>query len=234
MLIVLLVAAGAFGVVALARGGKRSEWTALLQEAAGRLSGRASPPELRALVEGTTINVKVDPASRAVASAKLEDGSERLRIFVGWDITAIPEGLSHFPEITMPVAYTFAGTVATRANEPSAAERFVERAARELIDLRHTTRATSLALTVRGGHIELALTGVEKSASALEQLARTTVSLAHKLSLAERSAPALPAERRCPACMDTGGDDWTACEKCNAWYHRACFLKAGCVAPSCT
>jgi hypothetical protein len=234
LIIAFLVAAGVAGVVVFSRRGA-SNWNALIGEAAARLSGRASPPELRALVEGTTINVKIAGPNRAVGHAKLEDGSELIRIFIGWDVAAIPQGLEHFPEINLPVAYTFAGTMTTRANDKQVAERFLERGARDLIDLRDSTHSESLALTVRGGHIEIALTGLDQSADSLEKLARTTVALGRRLSFEERSAPALPAERRCVACMDVGGDDWVNCEKCNAAYHRACFAKAGgCVAPGCT
>jgi hypothetical protein len=236
LVIILVLALGGAGFVALSRGSGTSKWKALLEEAAKRLGGRASPPELRALVDGLTINTKIAAGERAVASTKLEEGTERLRIFVGWDVPAIPEGLAHFPEITLPVAYTFAGAMTTRANEREIADRFLERAARELIELRASTHASTLAVTVRGGHLEIALTGIERTAEAIETLTRTTAALAKRLRFEERSAPALPAERRCVACMDTGGDEaeWTACGKCGAWYHRACYAKGGgCIVPGC-
>lgn len=240
-LLILLTFLGAGGVVwaVVKKRAPVSPWKTLVAEAAPQLGGRASAgaaldaPELRVELDGVTVTMKLGIRDQAIATAKLEDGTERLRIFIGWDVKEIPEGLSHFPEIALPVSYTFAGELTTRANERELAERFLERAARELIDLRSGTGARALAVTVRGGHIEVALTGMSQSTGAIEVFAKTTVALRHRLNTAERSLPALPAERRCTACMDRGGDDWVACAKCKANYHRLCFTKAGCAVPGC-
>lgn len=232
LIILTLVVAGVVGVVALSprRGNRRLAF----DDAAKRLSARASGNELRSEIDGFTVNVRVEDR-RITAHARLEEGTETLRIFIGWDVPAVPDGLAHFPEIALPVAYTFAGTMTTRASERELADRFLERAAASLIELRTSTGAASLAVTVRGGHVELALAQTKETAEAIEQIARTTAALARRLALSERSLPALPAERRCAACVDTGGDEWTSCPKCGANYHVACFAKGGgCVAPGCT
>jgi hypothetical protein len=241
-LLVLLTFVGAGAVVwaVVKKRAPASLWKGLVAEAAPLIGGRPSAgaaldaPELRAEIDGTTVNMKFGIRDQSVATAKIEEGSERLRIYIGWDVPAIPEGLSHFPEIALPVSYTFAGEMTTRANERETAERFLERAARDLIDLRSGTGARALSLTVRGGHLELALSGMSQSTGAIETLANTTAVLVKRLSGSERSLPALPAERRCTACMDRGGEEWVTCAKCRAAYHRACFMKgAGCVVPNC-
>src|SRR6185295_11762513 len=104
------------------RGNKRLA----IDDAAKRLSARASGNELRSEIDGFTVNTRVED-QRITAHARLEEGSEALRIFVGWDVAVVPEGLAHFPEIALPVAYTFAGTMTTRANERELADRFLEK-----------------------------------------------------------------------------------------------------------
>jgi hypothetical protein len=231
----ILLGVAATGVAAFAvvlRRKKSVDWRSLAAATAPQLAARASTTEVRAELDGVTVNVRLgDPAT---ATAKLEEGAEKLRIFVGWDVPEIPQGLEHFPKITLPVAYTFAGEMTTAASDRDVADRFLERGAQDLIDLKNNTGGRTLALIVRGGHIEVTVAGLSPTPEAVADLAKGTAKLASRLSLSERSAPALPAERRCAACMDRGGEDWTNCTKCGAAYHRACWLKAaGCVIPGC-
>jgi hypothetical protein len=240
VVLIALVAAGFVARSVIVKSRAKRELGSAVGEAAKRLSARASlgtdAPELRVELEGFTVTAKLSARGTATASTRLEEGAETLRIFVGWDVARAPDGLAHFPEIALPVAYTFTGNVLTRANERELAERILERIARTLIDLRDTARAKTLSLIVRGGHLELELTGIAEDAEVIEALAKATAAIAGKLTAGERSQPALPAERRCAACVDRGkeGEVWAKCAKCGGQYHHACFMKAGgCVIPGC-
>jgi hypothetical protein len=255
--LLLLVAAGSAAAYVLANRGKNNaEWRPVLEEAARSLEGRTSfggmfdEPELRAEQDGRTVTVRLKnlqrpPAHRiAVADLVLDPGAPSARIYLGWGVTRLPPDLHYIPEVGSEGWSEMQGNLQIRADDVELARSFVDAAARDLVDLRRSMRATAIEVLVRSGTLKLAVHGPTPSAPAVRELVGLSLALARLLAGQKSSAETAPtapmtpaaATPRCALCGSEAklGDEWLACKRCRSPYHRACWITAtGCVTEGC-
>ncbi|MCK6548140.1 hypothetical protein L6R52_19975 [Myxococcota bacterium] len=257
LLVAVAVAGGAWAWALSRRAKAHGRWKLVLGEVATKLGGRASPgsmfdaPELRAELEGTTVTLKLQdvhlgPKGVARADANIGGVDERLRMYVGWDAPATPEGLAHFPEVIAARGVIVEGKLDVRGSDAEVTRRFAELAAAELVELRALTGGRALEVIVRGGYLELRALGAEASAAMVEHLARSAARLVLMIRVAA-SKDALPAGKvplalgagarvTCELCTDykRDGEAWIRCETCGAPYHFKCWAQSGaCVVAGC-
>jgi hypothetical protein len=186
--IVVAAAGGAVGWSMFKKSRAHTRWRAVLEEAAKKLDGRASPatmfdaPELRATVKDVLVTVKLqsihDPKNGvAIAEAKLPDAAERLRIYVGWDVKKVPPGLEHVPEVEYPRASGLDGKLLVRASDRSIADRFTDAAVIDLVDIRREALAKAIEVIARGGYIHVIAHGLSESAFMVERMVGVTANL---------------------------------------------------------
>lgn len=254
--------AGAWAFLLMKRSRAHNRWKGLLEEAATKLGGRASPatmfdaPELRATLEDVTVTLKLRDIHKpesgvASAEARLAGLDERLRIYLGWDVAAAPPGLEHVPELDYGGAAFVEGKVVLRGSDAVIAKRFVELAAIDLVDLRREANARALEVICRGGYLDLRAHGMTESPHMVERLAIVSARLVRlaleaatgrKLGPGASPSPAAPSpaapagDARCPLCMGAqkAGETWVACSRCGSPYHQNCWQQAtGCLVEGC-
>src|SRR5207248_8246125 len=134
-------------------------------------------PELRLSVGGIDVLLKlrgIENPERGVAIVEAplpsspNAASDMLRLYVGWDVSSVPRGLEHIPEIPFP-RVGLDGRLVVRASDAAIASRFVERATPGLLDIRREARARAMEVLCRGGTLQLAVHGIRDSASGLER-----------------------------------------------------------------
>lgn len=256
MLEILAVAAGAAALGGggltwslVRRGRAHARWKAVLDQVAGELGGRASPgsmfdaPELRAEVDGITVTLKLRNIHKsaakgsALAESKLPERAGSVRLFFGWDVAAAPPGLEHVPDVESLRTGRVEGAVIAKADDAAVAERFMERAMIDLIDVRREANAHALEVISRGGYLTLSLHGIQETAHMLERIVIVSARLAEMmgqiasgtlLEAGESAAPEATSSAVCTVCEAaySAGEHWVACARCAAPYHRACFEQA--------
>lgn len=182
-----LATAGGFALGYVRRGRSHRRWQGALTEAAALLPGartsagtRYDGPELRVEQDGLTITVAVrgaqDPErGEAVARVPLPGGTVT-RLFIGWDEMELPSDWAHVPEVGIEArgeAHVFA-----RSEEGALAQRVFDGARLDLIDVRREAEAHGVALSARGGYLELRFHGLRVSGHLLERLAKAAARVA--------------------------------------------------------
>lgn len=185
---VLVVFGGGLGLGYLRRGRSHDRWKHALDEAASRLPGaRVSPgsrfdgPELRVEQDGHTVSVFVrgaDDASRGVALAKARlDPAPASRLWFGWDDIEAPSDWSHIDEVGVNTT-RIGQRIVVRSDDVAFAQRFVDGAHLDLVDVRREARAHGVSAALRGGYLELRFEGIVVSSHLLERLVIATARLA--------------------------------------------------------
>lgn len=195
---VILLAGGAVAALSVGiavahrikKGAALARWRMLLDEVAGTMGGRVSAPgpheapQLRAEVAGRTVTLTLarfaaDPARiRAEAQVALPDRDDLMRLYVGWDAVDPPPDFAHVPTRIVTVPPGLDGRIQVHADEATVAERFVDRCAADLLDVRRETEARALEVRIRGGYLTLITHGTRPTAPMLER----TLRAAHRLS----------------------------------------------------
>lgn len=259
------LAAGGWVVRRVGKGRVHGDWSERLQEVADRVDGRASPataddhPQLRAEVRGLTITLELidihaGSRGRVQAQVPLPDPNNTCRLYLGWDMLKTPKDVMHMPSVP-PGPTRLEGQVELRADDGTFAERVLNKAALQLMDLRREGQGRAVELVVRGGNLTLVVHGLEPTTSILERSLKVTADLAHLAHEASQGTqlgagdsdpstptpdepgPALPAgELKCELCGEEhqAGEAWVVCAACGAPYHAACFQQAtACLVAGC-
>lgn len=178
--VALLAAGSAYGYALYQRGRAHARFKFALEEIARRLGGRTSAgtlfdaPELRVALGGATVMLRlkgIEQPSRGVAIAETPLGPsfEGLRLYVGWEVSSVPRGLEHVPEIPLPRA-RFEGRLVVRASDAAIATRFVDQVTQALAEAKREARASALEVLCRGGVLQFAVHGIEDSPIMLERV----------------------------------------------------------------
>lgn len=256
MLEVLAVAAGAAALGGggltwslIRRGRAHARWKAVLDQVADQLGGRASPgsmfdaPELRAELDGITVTLKLKDIHKsaakgaALAESRLPERAGSVRLFFGWEVEAAPAGLEHVPDVESLRTGRVEGSVIAKADDASIAERFMDRAMIDLLDVRREAGAHALEVVCRGGYLTLTLHGIQETPHMLERIVIVSTRLAKLMDevAGRETLPAGPSQGGapmsspiCTVCETAGrvGEAWVACAECGAPYHAACFDQA--------
>jgi hypothetical protein len=267
----LMLAGGAYGMSLYQKARAHARWASLFDRAASSLGGRASAstmfdaPEMRAVIGGRTIDVRVKDTNHRgrgviIAESKTGSGSEGLRLYLGWDVWALPQALDHVPEIPFPHAFGLSGKLTVKANDAAAAHRFAENAVPTMIDVRSRAGARALEILCRGGTLQLAVHAMEEKPAAIESVVRANAVLAMaaerclldtartdaNATMPPASPPGMTATKApepkahitviCTLCGQTNqrGERWVSCSRCASPYHQRCWLQAtGCIAERC-
>ncbi|MEL6189360.1 MAG: hypothetical protein AAFU79_32455 [Myxococcota bacterium] len=181
-----LVTAGGFAVGYVRKGRSHQQWQDALTEATALLPGaRVSPgtrydgPELRVDLDGHTVSIAVrgaDTPDRGMALARVALPSSNSRVFIGWDDVEPPTDWAHVPEVNVEARAD--PSVFARSDDAALAQRVFDGARLDLIDVRREAEAHGVALSARGGYLELRFAGLRVSGHLLERLARATARVA--------------------------------------------------------
>lgn len=262
--VIALAFGGGLAFTTFRRARRHGAWKRHLAEVSTRLGARSSAgtmfdqPELRAEVAGRTITLRLlegygsAGAGRAEAEAPLPETLTAVRLYLGWGVERAPAGLEHVPPVPHGPKAGLEGPLTLLAEDGALASRILEGGALDLIDVRREARARVVELTVRGGYLKLAVTGLVPSPHVLERLVRATGRLAELLEIAARGtqlpagntppeprpapAPLAAAELRCALCVERprAGERWVRCARCAAPYHQTCFTQAtACIEGGC-
>jgi RING finger family protein len=272
----ILVAGASYGYSLYQKGRAHARFKLSFEEIARKLGGRASPgtifdaPELRLMFGDAEVLLRlrgIEHPDRGVAIAEVPlsagASSDMLRLYVGWDVSSVPRGLEHIPEIPFP-RVGLDGRLIVRTNDAAIASQFIERAVPDLSEVRREARARALEILCRGGSLQVAVHGIRDSAIMLERIVFAALRMRELVqAIRKNEAPARhdPAPERprsppppsapeqaspppeppapavaCTLCAESKKKDeaWVACSRCRAPYHRRCWAQAtGCIEKDC-
>ncbi|MBK8013280.1 MAG: hypothetical protein IPK13_18240 [Deltaproteobacteria bacterium] len=140
-----------------------------------------SIPELRGRTLDVVVTTRITELgdgpneARATSTAALEGEGRMVRFYCAWDHEASAD-FAHVPRILVPSG-RFDGDMQVFAEDREFAERFVARAAIDLIDVRREACARGLELALRGGHLTLTVHGTLETQFVLERLQIVTARL---------------------------------------------------------
>lgn len=190
--LILGLAVAVTGALTLGYARKRQEarrlWLPELEAAArllpaGARTALGEAPELRADIDGRTVTVRIvgdGAAGQARAFVALNAEAPATRLWLGWDAQEPPADWRPVSEVTVD-AHRLDGTVLALSDDASLAQRALDGAYLDLLDVRREAEAHAAILSVRGGYLELQLDGTKVSAHLLNRLARATARLAADL-----------------------------------------------------
>ena len=122
---------------------------------------------------------RTQTGTRAEADVPLPDTSNIVRLHIGWDQLKAPADLDHVPAVDLDTT-SLDGPVSVRADNAAAAARFFSASSLDLIDVRRESMAQTLAVTVRGGYLQLALQGVQAHEATLDRIVQVAAALARR------------------------------------------------------